>query len=380
MTRRIEAYDLARTFAIVFVFLGHIIITQTTVFPLKVVFASFSPGLSMSLLGFVSAALLSARDEETGTFLIKRFTRIYIPLFVCLIVVLVMQSFLGTSKINTDTAVHFLGLSGVYSLLSHANNASVGQGLWFVTVILVMYLLLPLLKRLFKHRRGLVHLLIIIALSLVANHWLEAAGAWNVVIAFCIGTYFGVTGRLEGLSRKPAGLYIGLAVCLLGLCALASAKVIPFWFRGVLFPFYPVVFVPLFFLLARVLPRPVITASAFFAAVSYEFYILHFYFTNRDFSDLFGPSIRMAWEIPISFVLTLVVSCVLFVVGSGIRRVADAYFLGEGGREPAGDRGREPAPETAGASLPPGGWISRVRRFVVTPFAHVFLDSERPRC
>lgn len=68
---RIEAYDLARAFAIFFVFLGHIIITQTTSFPLQVVFGTLSPGLTMSLLGFISAALLSTRTNDAGLFLVS---------------------------------------------------------------------------------------------------------------------------------------------------------------------------------------------------------------------------------------------------------------------------------------------------------------------
>lgn len=377
MTRRIEAYDLARSFAIIFVFLGHIVITQTTSFPLKVTFASLSPGLTMSLLGFVSAALLSTRNEDTGTFLVRRFTRIYIPVFVCLTAMLIMQTILGTSRVNLDTVVHFMGLSAVYPLLAHPDHASVGYGLWFVTVILAMYLLLPLLKRLFQHRRGLIHLLIVIGAGLVANRWLETAGAWNVVIAFCIGTYMGVNGRLEALSCRPVGRAIFYAACLLAVCALASARVIPFWVRGLLYPFYPVAFMPLFFIAARRLPRPVMTASAVFAAFSYEFYILHFYFVNRGFSSLFGSSFRMILEIPISFLLVLVVSVVLFAVDSAIRRKADAYFLEQRGPESDARRQSEGRTERT-RPQPPRGWTSWLRRFFVTPFGPVFVDRDGP--
>ena len=324
MARRIEAYDLARTFAIIFVFVAHIVIEQTTSTTLRVAFAAVSPGLTMSLLGFISAALLSARAEETGAFLAKRFTRIYIPVWLCLSAILIMQSFLGTSRFNTDTVVHFMGLSGVYALLSAPNYASVGAGLWFVTVILMMYLLLPLLRRLFGHRNGLVHLLIVIGLSLAANQWLHAGGAWNVVIAFCLGTYLGVNGRLEALNRRSAGWSTVLAASLLVVSALATADVIPYWFRGLILPLYPLAFIPVFFFAARVLPRPVRAASTFFAALIYEFYILSFYFINDGFRDLFGPSVRMRLQIPIGFVVTLVVayamSCSAWVRACAERR------------------------------------------------------------
>ena len=325
---RIGAYDLARTFAIVFVFLGHIIITQTTSFPLKVVFGTLSPGLTMSLLGFISAALLSTRANEAGVFLVRRFTRIYIPLFTCLAVVLVIQYVVGTVKAHTtDLVLHFLGLSGFFELFPHLNHASVGQGLWFVTTILSMYLLLPALQRVFAHRRGLIHLLIVIGLSLAAYRWMNAGGAWNVVIAFCIGTYLGVNGRLEAFCHRPFALNLVLACCILAVCALSSAKVIPFWIRGLLLPSYPLVFVPLFFAAARVLPRWTNRAASGFAAVSYEFYILHFYFIGRGFNELFGGSTRMALEIPISFAVTLAIATVLYFLNSRLRRPLDAYLL-----------------------------------------------------
>jgi peptidoglycan/LPS O-acetylase OafA/YrhL len=325
---RVEAYDLARTFAIVFVFLGHIIITQTTSFPLKVAFGTLSPGLTMSLLGFISAALLSTRTNEAGVFLVRRFTRIYIPLFTCLAAVLIIQYAVGTAKAHTtDLVLHFLGLSGFFELFPHLNHASVGQGLWFVTTILSMYLLLPALQRVFAHRRGLIHLVIVVGLSLAAYRWMNAGGAWNVVIAFCIGTYLGVNGRLEAFYRRPITLHLVFACCLLAVCALSSAKVIPFWIRGLLLPFYPLAFVPLFFAAARLLPRWVNRGASGFAAVSYEFYILHFYFIGRGFNELVGGSTRMALEIPISFALVLAVATGLYLVDSRLRRPLDAYLL-----------------------------------------------------
>ena len=68
MDKRIEGYDFIRSFAILVVFLGHALKHSTNeVFLLAI--RSLSPGLTMSLLGFISAALLSARDYDFGSFL-----------------------------------------------------------------------------------------------------------------------------------------------------------------------------------------------------------------------------------------------------------------------------------------------------------------------
>lgn len=153
---RVQAYDLMRTFAVVVVFLGHVL-SQAKNHGLTIVWGSLSPGLTMSLLGFVSAALLSTRAEEAGRFLVRRFSRIYVSLFVCLAAVMAIQALFGTGKVNRDTALHFLGLSGLFEILPVANHATVGRGLWFVATILGLYVTLPLLKKIFGHKHGLIH-------------------------------------------------------------------------------------------------------------------------------------------------------------------------------------------------------------------------------
>jgi hypothetical protein len=67
MGNRIEGYDLIRSFAILTVFLGHILAKQTTGW-VHLAFCSLSPGLTMSLLGFISAALLSTKKQDCGSF------------------------------------------------------------------------------------------------------------------------------------------------------------------------------------------------------------------------------------------------------------------------------------------------------------------------
>jgi peptidoglycan/LPS O-acetylase OafA/YrhL len=325
---RIEAYDLARSFAILFTFLGHAVITHTSRYWLDRFFATLSPGLTMSLLGFVSAALLAGRDSDSGGFLVKRLARIYVPLIVCLCAVLAMQAVIGTARINDHTALHFMGLSWIFSLLSVANKSSVGSGLWFVTVILAMYLLLPVLRRVFRHKRGLLHLIIIVALSIFINRRVEVGDEnWNVVIAFCVGTYLTVSGTMEALLRRPVWLWALLAAALLGICAVATVGVIPFRTRSLLFPFYPVVFVPLFFALARHLPQTVTRVATLFALVSYEFYILQFYFIGTALVALAGASFSLPVAVALGFALTLMSACILYWPDSWLRARVERYLL-----------------------------------------------------
>ena len=168
MDKRIEGYDFIRSFAILVVFLSHALKHSTNeVFLLAS--RSLSPGLTMSLLGFISAALLSARDYDFGSFLIKRFTRIYISLIFCLIVILSAHALLGKKVITQHTLLHLMGLSAFFELFLVQNKTTIGAGLWFITAMILMYFVFPLLQKLFRHPRGLVHLFFFVALCTVLN-------------------------------------------------------------------------------------------------------------------------------------------------------------------------------------------------------------------
>ncbi|OGM11052.1 hypothetical protein A2Z22_03615 [Candidatus Woesebacteria bacterium RBG_16_34_12] len=68
MKDRILGYDVARFFAILTVFFAHILLYQTNNKIIFVSLASLSPGITMSLLGFISAALLSKTTDFMANF------------------------------------------------------------------------------------------------------------------------------------------------------------------------------------------------------------------------------------------------------------------------------------------------------------------------
>jgi len=109
--RRIAGYDVIRSFAILTVFLCHILEPQTAIGAPRIVLCSLSPGLTMSLLGFISAALLSKNRRDYEPFLVRRFTRVYVSLLLCLSFVLVFHACLGKQFITQHTLLHLVGLS-----------------------------------------------------------------------------------------------------------------------------------------------------------------------------------------------------------------------------------------------------------------------------
>jgi peptidoglycan/LPS O-acetylase OafA/YrhL len=327
--KRIEGYDFIRTFAILVVFLSHTLKQSTNKVTLLTI-TSLSPGLTMSLLGFISAALLSARDYDFGAFLIKRFTRIYISLILCLIVILSAHALLGKKVIAQHTLLHVMGLSAFFELLLVQSKVTIGAGLWFITAIILMYLVLPLLQKLFRHPRGLVHLFFFVALCTALNFLMYGTQSiWNVVISFGVGVYCGVNGHTKRLIDAGTSIVFPLLGCigLLIVVALSTAYVLPYSIRGFLFAFYPLTFVPFLFAVSQKLPTPIVAASSFFAGLSYEFYILHFYFINEGFKDFFPASTPLYGQIIIAFVVTFALACIISKCASWLRKVVDKYLL-----------------------------------------------------
>src|SRR4029079_3276616 len=279
MDKRIEGYDLIRSLAIVVVFFDHALKLSSNE-SLLLAIKSLSPGLTMSLLGFISAALLSAREYDFGSFLVKRFTRIYISLIFCLSVILVGHALLGKTVMELShaghimaqhTLLHFMGLSAFVLLFEVENTVTIGGGLWFITAILLMYLVFPLLQKLFRHPRGLVHLCLFVAVCTGLNFVMYSTQSiWNIIISFAVGVYCGVNGHMKRLTDPGRSIVVPLLGCvgLLIVAALRTAHVLPFSIRGLLFAFYPLAFVPLLFAVSRQLPLPILAASGFFAGLS----------------------------------------------------------------------------------------------------------------
>jgi hypothetical protein len=81
------------------------------------------------------------------------------------------------------------------------------------------------------------------------------------------------------------------------------------------------------FAVSQKLPKPILVASSVFAGVSYEFYILHFYFINDRFKDFFPASTPLYGQAIIAFVITAVLAYVISKGAARFKQVADNYLL-----------------------------------------------------
>lgn len=337
-SRKIDGYDLIRTSMILIVFIEHILQTEGSD-SVKIIALCFNPGLTMSLLGFISGALLGSNESDTGTFLIRRLMRIYLSLIPCLCLVLLIHLFIGKIPIESlfqqgerlfirHIIIHLMGLSAFFQVFVVTNSSTIGGGLWFITVIVALYFVLPILQKLFRHHHGFIHLLVVtticIAFQLVG---LGVSSASNVIISFSLGVYLVTNNKLEYLTQGGSPRHLFFSGVLLVTVAMTRTGLIPAPVQSFLYIFYPLAFVPLFFSISTRLPAPILAASGFFAGLSYEFYILHFYFIGNNFRDFFPASIPLYAHIVISFIISLMLAFVMSKCVFGLNRTMVMYFF-----------------------------------------------------
>ncbi len=289
-----KALNFARSFSILMVFIGHNINAYCPKTISTIIIKLISPGITMSTLGFISGYLLCRKYSIfDGLFYVKRFSRIYSSLFVCMLSIGIFHFSVDYEILNQHTLLHLAGLSFFFDLLNVSNISTIGDGLWFVTVIVILYLFLPLIKVLYCGKKSRLHLMVILVGFLLLNCILYGTmSAFNVIISFNIGCYIGLNSSLGKFCDKPWWFYFGIVVLLMMIDLISMLKFSNGQIRNLIIIFYPYCTIPLLYKLGCSLGHYVENFCTFFASISYEFYLLHFYFLN-DFYDEFFPQITL---------------------------------------------------------------------------------------
>ncbi len=323
----INAFDLIRSSVILIVFFHHII-SQEQVGP---VVKSITPALGiigMSLLGFISATLLSRRISDYGGFLLRRLSRIFIPLFLCLTTYLILYARIGELDITQHTLLHYMGLTGFFKLFGVVSDTQISGGLWFITTIILLYLTLPIFESLLSHKNATFHLLLFVAaIALLDIKMYGQENAFNVATGFILGIFLQKTERFQSVSSIKPVVYIPVAFFLLLMNFMSIYEVFPFYVHRLLYFLYPIFFIPLFFDVSNCIPNKIKLVITAFAAISYEFYILHFYFIDNElYSDIWTPS-GIFEKIIISFLVTIIFSVILSKFSDFMRKQLDIYLF-----------------------------------------------------
>jgi hypothetical protein len=326
MEKQIAGYNLIRSVSFISSFLYHIIIRQVEN-PVVLGAIGTSAAISISLFEFISSVLPFEKETCSGVILIRRLTRIYVPLILCLMTVLGLHALVGQFSFGRGELLHFLGFSAFLKILRVDHHSLIGSGLWFVTTIVVMYFLLPILQRLFRHAKGLRNLLGFMALCTLLNFSIGAQNIFTFAIAFSICVYFTTNRWVKKFEGMRLSHSIPFALAMYILIIFIILKLDP-WspLARLAFSISAIAFMPGICKFYGLLPFWVVVASTLFTSVSYEFYILHYYFINDGFYNCFRLHVGVVEQIVISFGVVFTLSFLLSRFGFALTRSINHYL------------------------------------------------------
>jgi hypothetical protein len=146
-------------------------------------------------------------------------------------------------------------------------------------------------------------------------------------MAFSLGVYLKTSSWFERFLQKSSAYFLILSSIILLLIAATFVLDMPRATMHLLGALSPLVFIPLFFRLANGLHNRMTISFGIFAGMSYEFYILHFYFVNEGFREFFPMEVGLFGHIVISFVVVFILAYFLSLISSKLRDRTLGYFL-----------------------------------------------------
>lgn len=203
----------------------------------------------------------------------KRFLRIYIPYILIVAVVLILQFLLNVWKFSIrDVLIYTLNIQGfIHSTVEGLNH------LWFLSVLMLCYLLVPWVQRLLNNKPKLLVIGLIIAsvLEFIFVQKMYSFCAW--IVLFVSGIIY---GRYEN-SKVSLLLLIGSVVLFVSMLPffhlenLTSPDWVHYnvWFHCVS---AILIFIALYYLLPMIITeRMDMSKLKFIDKISYEVYLVH---------------------------------------------------------------------------------------------------------
>ena len=226
-------------------------------------------------LFFLTSGFLYGKIEIANSweFYKKRFTKVYVPYIFFVSVILLLQGLLGTWQFNLrDVAIYALNLQGFISTSVDGLNH-----LWFLSVLMVCYIITPSLQRLFKSYPWWL-LATVVAASIVEFVFVKK------MYPICAWVVLYIAGMAYGKYAQPKiSLYIMIAaaVVLTGMLPffsvdrLVDAAWVHYnvWLHCALAAF---IFAAMYYAIPRIIPEteklPVLNQID---TISYEVYLVH---------------------------------------------------------------------------------------------------------
>lgn len=213
-----DNFTLAKFLSIVLVSTGHYFHGSLLWVPVTV---------GLFIFAFASGYFTSLKhspEMPLGKFWLAKLKRLGPPLIVINLFLGTLFLFQGREGIwHLHALLGMTGLTGFLNWLGIPNQSPFGAGLWFMTVLLLFYLLYPLLAKLLINQRAAIAFLLLSAAICAWGH-LYASPAymlWPTVFGFCLGA---IAGRLDWQPQKTRTVAIG-AIALLAMLATNSMNI-----------------------------------------------------------------------------------------------------------------------------------------------------------
>lgn len=217
MAKRDSAYDYIRTIAMLAIVLCHFFQTLGN-------YAAFSwLNIGVQIFFILSAKLLSQKEvasyAETTAFYKTRLLRIFLPIWIYLLCLVPVLFIVGRGPKLYAIALYLVGMAGF------APSGILGLGhLWYVTVLLILYLLVPVLccidraaRKMCFWKGFLLKALWAVAPTLAFAATPQAYFGVNMTLFVAAYFYFRTIGERAAWDRKLAWHLLPFAVVAIGL-------------------------------------------------------------------------------------------------------------------------------------------------------------------
>ncbi len=154
--------------------------------------------IMFAISGFLISASLERSCQDVKLFLTKRFLRIYPDLWISMIVYMVVLSMIIPEMIDGSVIpwsfVQGIGFACTPPCLKDFSTGSINGSLWFITVLIQLYMMILLFKRVTKYSSSVYLHTIVCAFLIVVNYLSllvsRSAGVINAkIIERCFGPY-----------------------------------------------------------------------------------------------------------------------------------------------------------------------------------------------
>ncbi|MDD2743882.1 MAG: acyltransferase family protein [Rhodocyclaceae bacterium] len=180
--------------------------------------------VGLFIFAFASGYFTSLKhspDMPLGKFWLAKIKRLGPPLIVINLFLGILFLIQGREGIwHPHTLLGMTGLTGFLNWFGIANQSPFGAGLWFMTVLLLFYLLYPLLAKLLITRGAAIAFLLSSAAICAWGHLYASPPymLWPTVFGFCLGA---IAGRLDWQPQRTRTIVLGTTAVLAMLAANA---------------------------------------------------------------------------------------------------------------------------------------------------------------